>query len=270
LHAAVTVAADDKQGRLRLLRYGARPALSSRNLSLLPDGRVRYELRHTAGPGSPQALILQPTELLHRLAAILPRPYQHRTVYHGIFSPAANRRFEVSPAAARAARAARATHPGARAPSHTLQSPPAACRYGLEPSHPRPVADPAATEAAADHNAEAQAMARFCAPPHRLPSGRFPWAELIRRTFPGALSCPKRGAALSVIAFITELAVVRKILEHLGLPAGAPLLAPARLPQELSLDFDLQDLPTRTSAEGDLERAVPRQSRAPPQDDPCL
>ena len=43
---------------------------------------------------------------------------------------------------------------------------------------------------------------------------------------------------MSVTAFITEAALVRKILEHLGLPSGLPVLALARLPQELSLDFE--------------------------------
>ncbi|MFZ5787743.1 MAG: hypothetical protein ACOY3Y_14985 [Acidobacteriota bacterium] len=57
-----------------------------------------------------------------------------------------------------------------------------------------------------------QALARFCAP--RPPGGRLPWAELIARTFPDALDCPKCGGTLSVIAFITELAVVRTILAH--------------------------------------------------------
>jgi hypothetical protein len=31
-----------------------------------------------------------------------------------------------------------------------------------------------------------------------------------------------------VIAYVTELVVVRKILEHLGLPSASPELAPAR------------------------------------------
>jgi hypothetical protein len=48
------------------------------------------------------------------------------------------------------------------------------------------------------------------------------------------------------------------------------VLAPARLPKELSLDLELQDLPTRTSGDVDFELAAPRKSRAPPQDDPEL
>jgi hypothetical protein len=157
-----------------------------------------------------------------------------------------------------------------RCTPQTLQSASATRRYRLEPIRPRPDSDPAATDAPADNNAEAQAMTRFCAPPQRLPSGRFPWAELIRRTFPDALSCPRCGAALSVIAFITELAVVAKILTHLGLPAGTPVLAPARLPKELSLDFEPQDLPSSTLGGVDSQLAAPRQSRAPPEQDPGL
>ena len=69
-------------------------------------------------------------------------------------------------------------------------------------------------------------------PPARLyyipPSSRIPWFELIARTFPDALDCPRCGATLSVIAYITELAVVRKILEHLGLPSA---------PTELGFEF---------------------------------
>jgi len=34
---------------------------------------------------------------------------------------------------------------------------------------------------------------------------------------------------------------VRRILQHLGLPAGCPQLAPARLPKELGFDFEPDD-----------------------------
>ena len=242
LHAAVTVAADDKQGRLRLLRYGARPALSSQHLSRLPDGRVRYQLRRSAGPGSSAALTLVPTDFLRRLAATLPPPYQHRTVYHGIFAPAASRRFEISPAAARPRRGSPRCHAGSRA------SQPNARHYLLEPSH-RPDAEARATQGPTQ-----QAVARFCAPPPplRSDSGRIPWSELIARTFPDALDCPTCGATLSVIADITELAVVRKILEHLGLPPAPTELAPAR-PHELGFELEAEfeadlDQPCSTSS----------------------
>ena len=67
-----------------------------------------------------------------------------------------------------------------------------------------------------------------------------------------------------VIAFITDPGVVRKILEHLGLPTHPPQLAPARLPQQHDLDF-VDDLPPDDHLE-----ALPHDtlsssaSRAPP------
>jgi hypothetical protein len=257
LHAGVTVtvAADDKQGRLRLFRYGARPAFSSSYLSLLPDGRVRYQLRHTAGPGREGAIVLEPTELLRRLASTLPRPYQHRTVYHGIFAPAANRRAEVSPAAPRSSRP-RCFPTATGAPLVPL-----ARSYTLEIDHAR-----AAPSTPGAQNPgpglDAQALARFCAPPPRPPGGRLPWAELIARTFPDALECPKCGGTLSVIAFITELAVVQKILAHLGLPAGTPPLTPARLPKELGFDFEADH--HRGTETDEAEPASLPRGRGPP------
>ena len=40
--------------------------------------------------------------------------------------------------------------------------------------------------------------------------------------------CPQCGGALKIIAAIEELAVIAKILTHLGLPARAPPRCPAR------------------------------------------
>jgi hypothetical protein len=251
LHAAVTVAARDREGRLRLFRYGARPAFSSRYLSLLPDGRVRYELRRAA-PGQKRALILEPTLLLHRLAATLPRPYQHRTVYHGIFAPAASRRLEISPAAPPRRgrhRCGAAARPALTGPASTART------YTLLDS---------ATRRGSDEKAEAEAVARFCAPSPRPPGGRIPWAELIARTFEGALDCPRCSATLSVIAYVTELAAVRKILEHLGLPSGAPEPAPARLPRELDFDFEPAHPSAGSELDDDAPLGTPPRGRGPP------
>jgi hypothetical protein len=43
-----------------------------KGLARLQRGRVRYQLRRSGGPGSAEALTLEPTELLRRLAATLP------------------------------------------------------------------------------------------------------------------------------------------------------------------------------------------------------
>ena len=60
------------------------------------------------------------------------------------------------------------------------------------------------------------------------------WAELLERTFEiDVLTCPWCGGKRKLIALLTDGKVVRRILEHLGLPTTAPVLAPARSPPEL-------------------------------------
>ena len=100
LHADVDLAAHDREGLLRLARYGARQSFSQQHLSALPDGRLRYALKRPFGPQHVRELVLSPSELLHRLAALLPKPYLNLTRYAGIFAPNANRRWEVVPTTA--------------------------------------------------------------------------------------------------------------------------------------------------------------------------
>ena len=73
------------------------------------------------------------------------------------------------------------------------------------------------------------------APPAAEPAlrraARYAWAVLLARiyaVFP--LRCPRCGADLRIIAFITEAAVVRDILIPLGEPITPPTIAPARGP----------------------------------------
>jgi hypothetical protein len=63
---------------------------------------------------------------------------------------------------------------------------------------------------------------------------RATWAELLERVFEiDVFTCPWCGGKRRLIALITDGCVVRRILEHLGLPIAAPVLAPARSPPEL-------------------------------------
>ena len=62
----------------------------------------------------------------------------------------------------------------------------------------------------------------------RAPS-RIAWAALLSRVFKvDVLKCEHCGGRMTVLAFLSERAVVKKILEHLGLPATGPPKAPAR------------------------------------------
>jgi hypothetical protein len=221
LHANVDVPAHDRDGLLRLVRYGARQAFSQKQLSELPDGRLAYKLKRPWGPHGARELVLQPTELLHRLAALIPRPYLNLTRFHGIFAPNANRRNEVCPQRS----------PRRRAHRHPV---PADDDEPKEPLLPVPLSAPAAS--------------------------RIPWAELLKRTMGlDVLKCPRcPTGALVVLAFITDIQVVLRILSHLKLPTEVPVPAPARLDPQLELEWD----PTDTGDELALD--VEAQPRGPP------
>ena len=66
-----------------------------------------------------------------------------------------------------------------------------------------------------------------------------PWAELLKATFKvDVLKCPECDQRLSIVAFITDLLVVRQILAHLRLPTTLSPPAPARLDAQLGFDLD--------------------------------
>ena len=96
LHAGVHLHANDREGLERLLRYGARPPLSLERLTEHADGSLAYRLKRPL-PNGHQVLLLQPTELLRRLATLVPPPRHHLVRYHGVFAPNAAWRREVVP-----------------------------------------------------------------------------------------------------------------------------------------------------------------------------
>ncbi|MGH8702563.1 MAG: transposase [Burkholderiales bacterium] len=82
---SVRIAAADRAGRERLLRYCARPPFALQRLRELDAGHLVYD---SAKPGSgATALRLTPLELLERLAALVPPPRVHRHRYYGVLAP---------------------------------------------------------------------------------------------------------------------------------------------------------------------------------------
>jgi hypothetical protein len=58
-------------------------------------------------------------------------------------------------------------------------------------------------------------------------SPRVDWATLLRRTFDvEVLACTRCQGRLRLMSVITEPATVRRILEHLGIPATTPPILP--------------------------------------------
>ena len=98
-----------------------------------------------------------------------------------------------------------------------------------------------------------------------------PWSELLRRVFSiDVLVCPKCAGPLTVIAYLTNPPVLRKILSHLDLPTTPPPLAPARYPEQQLDLFDEHDH-DHDDDNHFTPGAPPRPSgRSPPSPDPPL
>jgi uncharacterized protein YbaR (Trm112 family) len=68
-------------------------------------------------------------------------------------------------------------------------------------------------------------------------SPRLDWARLLRRTFEvDVLVCPECGGRLRVLGEVTDPAMVRLVLDSLGVAADVP--CPTRDPTLLCADFD--------------------------------
>ena len=176
-------------GPERLARHAGRPPLASERLSLLPDGRLLYRLKHRWRDGTTH-VIYEPHELMERLAALVPPPRFNLTRYSGVLAPAAAFRPLIVP--------------------REEASPPAAhagCQGGVA--------------TAKSNSGEATGKCR-------RPPRNYPWARLAARVFEfDVLACPRCGAKMRILAGIDAPDAIRKILTCLGLPTRAPPVAPA-------------------------------------------
>lgn len=98
LHASVVIGAKDREGRERLLRYVARPAMVNERVTELPDGRVASRLKPPGGGGETHR-IMEPMEFMAGTAALVPPPRHPLVRYQGVFAPNSPWRGAVIPAA---------------------------------------------------------------------------------------------------------------------------------------------------------------------------
>jgi hypothetical protein len=96
VHAGVWISAHNRMRLERLVRYAGRPPLATERLSLLPDGRLLYRLKRSWRDGTSH-VILEPGELVEKLAALVPPPRFNLVRYHGILAPSARWRPLVVP-----------------------------------------------------------------------------------------------------------------------------------------------------------------------------
>jgi Putative transposase len=71
---------------------------------------------------------------------------------------------------------------------------------------------------------------------------RISWARLLKRVNIDVETCPMCAGLMKIIAAIEDPPVIKKILEHLGLPTKPPVPWPARGPPP-SLEHDTQQFP---------------------------
>ncbi len=117
--ASVRIAATDRAGRGRLLRYCARPPFPLDRLHERDPEQLLYESAKS-GPGGTGPLLLTPLQLLDRLAAFVPPPRVHRHRYFGVLAPNSPLRAAVTALAPAAAPTPRAPPPAlpATEPAH--------------------------------------------------------------------------------------------------------------------------------------------------------
>jgi hypothetical protein len=208
LHADVAaVPARDRQRLERLCRYVARPPLALGRLEAMADGRPAYRLETPWRDGT-TPVVMERRELLERLAPLIPPPRAHQVRYHGVLAPCASGRDRVVPAG----------------PDEAA----AACSSSASESDAR-------STDAVDRGRDGETLvgrasldSSLRAERNETLARRIAWADLLKRVFEvDALRCPGCGGRMRLIAAITDPSVAHRILECLGLPPRAPLLAPA-------------------------------------------
>ena len=87
LHAGVDIAPNERAKLERLCRYVSRPPVAIERLALTASGQVRYTLKAPYRDGTTH-IVLEPLDLMARLAALVPKPRMHLTRYLWRIGPA--------------------------------------------------------------------------------------------------------------------------------------------------------------------------------------
>jgi len=253
LHAAVAVGGDDDVSRERLVRYCARPPFALERLSMLPDGRIAYRIKQPRRNATHR--ILEPIELLARIAALIPPPRHPFLRYHGVLAPSAKWRRHIVPRPECAEPAPTHATTAAFAPAsareqvhdaHGAHAPRTSA--SIERSAPRSSHAPTPSQAAARVR-DSLLSSASSAPGHRsecaritaahrarLEGGdvlartpRLDWAKLLRRTFAcEVLVCPRCTGRARIIAAIHDPSEARRFLMAIDQRSVAPPLPHAR------------------------------------------
>jgi hypothetical protein len=231
LHTDTAVREGERDRLERLCRYVLRPPLAGDALELSEDGRLLLRLRRRWRDGT-EAIRFEPSELLEKLAAMIPRPRANQLIYHGAYAPRGvkhERAWIPLPAHGEWDRAQR-NEEGV----DDRRSAPGSGSKAVDPES-RPRESAGADEVTASRSAGIGSSR----PPPEVAGGyvrprHHAWADLLRRTFAkDVLDCPECGGRLRLLATIAQREVIERILAHLGLPTDPVVPEPARYEEEL-------------------------------------
>ncbi len=250
LHAGVRIEAGDDVGRERLCRYGARPALSLERLRRLPAGRFAYRVKY-ARRGRAKHRVMTSTELLARLAALIPPPRYPLVRYSGVLAPRSAWRKDVVPkppeadavkaCEPRAAHAAAAAA-GARAARGDARTTGDDVHLSVRRAPARNAGEGPSVVLLAPNMLSVRHWDRILGGVLYAATPRLDWATLLRRTFSiDVLECPACHGRMRMLGSITERDAVRAILERLAMAADAPCVARARDPTDDEASDETED-----------------------------
>ena len=227
LDANVRIDAQDRSGLERLIRYCARPVFSGERLEWAGES-LRYILPRPAAGGQ-TAMLLKPSELLDKLAQLIPPPRRHRHHYHGVLAPNSPLRSMI------AAQANTELIPVNTAPEKESRFLEEKNEKHLKEMEQTPASGPV-------QNNQASVVIDESRPKEKRQPGQaslFRWAMLLARIFEVLpLCCPKCNHPMRIISFIEDPHTIRKILTHINEPAQPSPIAPARGPPEPEFNYD--------------------------------
>jgi hypothetical protein len=210
IDGSVHIDAWDRNALERLTRYCARPPFSSGRLSQLDDHTIAYNLPRPTTDGR-TCLLMNPMELLRRLAALIPPPRSHLVRYFGVLAPNAALREQVIQTAG-------------PSPALLERLKNAAACMGIH--------DQAAEDDTPEPHDEPES------PKEKPRRASYLWAMLIARIYEALpLLCPRCNQPMKIIAFLTDPASLSRILNYLGVPTKPPPLHPARAPPQKDFEF---------------------------------
>jgi len=227
--------------KLVLLCCCARPPFAGERLAMLEEGKVAYRLPKPDLNGR-TFLVMDPLELLDKLAKLIPPPRAHMVRYFGVLAPNSHMR----------ERAIESAGPSGEIQVRLEE---AAQKMGLvsKPSD-APTSEPAPSNiraSAVDQKKASRMWAMLiariygafrvvCGPRIlRVPSPVFGGEVL-------PLLCPHCNQPMKIVALITEPSSISGILRHIGAPKGTantaeptkpPPLQPARAPPQQDFEF---------------------------------